>query len=54
MSKCLNKFDLGGDLHKLKHLTADSSGNNPKEMCMRMCVYYAMELLDENYELNVS
>jgi hypothetical protein len=49
---CAQKLNMGSDMEKLKQIFSDP--NHPKEVCARLCIYQAMELVDDNFELNVS
>jgi len=50
--ECAEKLKMGTDVEKLKQMFSDP--NHPKEVCARLCIYQAMELVDENFEIVVS
>ena len=52
MVECAQKLNLGTDMDKLRETFSDP--NHPNEVCARLCIYQAMELVDDNFDIIVS
>lgn len=49
---CAEKLGMGTNTEQLREMFSDP--NHPKEVCARLCIYQAMELVDDNFEIFVS